>query len=157
MLLWVNTTTKKLIDADNPDMSIKAKILLCIALMMTHASWNYSSAFLDIRKLMIAQGMLYFCAYYTITAQKTKKSWKDVYILAKQWSSSFNLTIIDRDSSVAIAVLRVTILRIDFSVKCLHFARHFSLHVIHGEIVSQRWEIIVFDISARLNMTLSSR
>ena len=30
-------------------------------------SWNYSSAFLDIRKLMIAQGMLYFCAYYTIT------------------------------------------------------------------------------------------
>ena len=32
----------------------------------------------------------------------------------------------------------MTILRIDFSVKCLHFARHFSLHVIHGEIVSQR-------------------
>ena len=48
------------------------------------------------------------------------------------------LALFDRDSSVAIAVLRVTILRIDFSVKCLHFARHFSLHVIHGEIVSQR-------------------
>ena len=59
-------------------------------------SWNYSSAFLDIRKLMIAQGMLYFCAYYTI-----KKDEKIVE--AKQWNSSFNLTnfFVDKNSNIA--------------------------------------------------------
>ena len=42
----------------------------------------------------------------------------------------------------AIAVLQVTILRIDFSVLCLHIARHFSFHGIRNEIISQWWEFI---------------